>query len=172
MPDDAAAATRTNREPALKLKFLSHGTLESTDLDFSRKFYEDFLGLEVVRTSPISLMIRLGGANTIAVVKCKIKKPMNLLAHNGLDVETQKEVDAAYKTVIDQAERWKLKKISKPLLQHGTYSFYFWDCDDNCWEILTNPKGGYSWLFGLGDLEGRGHQDKSFARPGVKTPSS
>jgi len=170
MPADAAASIKS--APALKLKFLSHGTLESTDLDFSRRFYEEFLGLDVVRTSPISLMIRLGGDNTIAVVKCKSKLPMNLLAHNGLDVETQEEVDAAYKTVVERADEWKLKKISKPLLQHGTYSFYFWDCDENCWEILTNPKGGYSWLFGLGDLEGKGHQDKSFARPGVKASSA
>jgi hypothetical protein len=42
-------------EPILKLKFLSHGTLESKDLDFTRKFYEEFLGLEVVRSSNISL---------------------------------------------------------------------------------------------------------------------
>ena len=30
-------------EAALKLKFLSHGTLESADLDRSRQFYEEFL---------------------------------------------------------------------------------------------------------------------------------
>ena len=48
-------------EPALKLNFLSHGTLDSRDLAFSRKFYEEFLGFEVVQTSPISLLIRLGG---------------------------------------------------------------------------------------------------------------
>ncbi|HEX4193299.1 MAG TPA: VOC family protein, partial [Stellaceae bacterium] len=53
------AATKTG--PALKLNFLSHGTLDSIDIAFSRKFYEEFLGLEVVQTSPISLMIRLGG---------------------------------------------------------------------------------------------------------------
>jgi hypothetical protein len=40
--------------------------------------------------------------------------------------------------------------------------------DDNCWEILTNPKGGYSWLFEQGDQEGKGHLDKKFERPGVK----
>jgi hypothetical protein len=28
--------------PALKLRFLSHGTLESRDLAFSRRFYEEF----------------------------------------------------------------------------------------------------------------------------------
>jgi len=45
----------------LKTKFISHGTLGSKDLEATRRFYEEFLGLEVVRTSPVSLMIRLGG---------------------------------------------------------------------------------------------------------------
>jgi catechol-2,3-dioxygenase len=66
--DTAAPAQRDKPAPALKLNFLSHGTLESRDLAFSRRFYEEFLGLEVVQTSPISLLIRLGGPNTIAVV--------------------------------------------------------------------------------------------------------
>jgi len=52
-------------DPTLKLNFLSHGTLESTDLDRAREFYTEFLGLEVVRTSPISLLIRLGGPNFV-----------------------------------------------------------------------------------------------------------
>jgi hypothetical protein len=38
--------------------------------------------------------------------------------------------------------------------------------DDNCWEILTNPQDGYSWLFEKGDLDGKGHMDKNFERPG------
>ena len=46
-------------EPALKLNFLSHGTLESKDLERSRKFFEEFFGCDVIRTSPISLLIRL-----------------------------------------------------------------------------------------------------------------
>lgn len=153
--------------PALKLNFLSHGTLESRDLAFSRKFYEEFLGLEVVQTSPISLLIRLGGDHTYAVVYSKQPHEMHLLNHNGLDVRTKEEVDAAHRTVVDSAEEWKLTKISKPHLQHGTYSFYFWDADGNSWEILTNPEGGYSWLFEKGDLEGKGHLDRSFKRPGV-----
>ncbi len=159
----------TVAEPALKLNFLSHGTLESRDLETARNFYAEFLGLEVVRTSPISLLIRLGGANTIAVVEQpKRASEMPLLNHNGFDVETQEEVDAAYETVVEQAEKWGLHKISKPKLQHGTYSFFFWDMDDNCWEILTNPPGGYSWLFEQGDLEGKGHLDRNFERPGMR----
>jgi len=166
--DKAGTAARQAKSgPALKLNFLSHGTLESRDLAFSRRFYEEFLGLEVVQTSPISLLIRLGGPNTIAVVYSKQAHEMNLLNHNGLDVRTQEEVDAAHRIVCEQAEKWQLKKITKPHLQHGTYSFFFWDADDNCWEILTNPEGGYSWLFKSGDLEGKGHLDRNFKRPGV-----
>ena len=169
MPDTGSNTATT---PSLKLNFLSHGTLEARNLEASRKFYQEFLGMDVVRTSPISLLIRLGGNHTYAVVEQRKKKDkMALLAHNGLDVETQEEVDAAYETVVAEAEKWSLTGITKPILQHGTYSFYFWDMDDNCWEILTNPKGGYSWLFEKGDLEGKGHMDKSFERPGVKTPS-
>ena len=153
--------------PALKLRFLSHGTLESRDLAFSRRFYEEFLGLEVVQTSPISLLIRLGGPNTIAVVHSKQAHEMNLLNHNGLDVRSQEEVDEAHRIVCAEADKWGLKKITKPHLQHGTYSFFFWDADDNCWEILTNPEGGYSWLFEKGDQKGKGHLDRDFKRPGV-----
>ena len=166
--ETSATAPIGKAQPALKLKFLSHGTLESRDLAFSRKFYEEFLGLEVVQTSPISLLIRLGGPNTIAVVYTKQPHEMNLLNHNGLDVRTKEEVDDAYRTVCAEAEKWRLKKITKPHLQHGTYSFFFWDGDDNAWEILTNPEGGYSWLFEKGDLEGKGHLDRNFARPGVE----
>ena len=167
--DTGTAAQGTKPAPALKLNFLSHGTLESRDLALSRRFYEEFLGFEVVQTSPISLLVRLGGANTIAVVYSKQAHEMNLLNHNGLDVLSKDEVDAAYSTVCDQAEKWGLKKISKPHLQHGTYSFFFWDGDDNCWEILTNPQGGYSWLFEQGDQEGKGHLDRNFKRPGVSS---
>jgi len=166
--DTAAPGQVIKPQPALKLNFLSHGTLESRDLAFSRKFYEEFLGLEVVQTSPISLLIRLGGPNTIAVVFTKQPHEMNLLNHNGLDVSTQAEVDAAYQTVCAEAEKWRLKKITKPHLQHGTYSFFFWDGDDNAWEILTNPEGGYSWLFEKGDLAGKGHMDRNFQRPGIE----
>ena len=86
-------------EGPLQLNFLSHGTLESTDLDKSRRFYEEFLGLEVIRTSPISLLMRLGGNNTIAVVEVKEKVPMPMLNHNGLDVSTKADVDTAHAAV-------------------------------------------------------------------------
>jgi catechol 2,3-dioxygenase-like lactoylglutathione lyase family enzyme len=149
----------------LKLNFLSHGTLESTDLDKSRRFYTEFLGLEVIRTSPISLLMRLGGNNTIAVVEVKEKPPMSMLNHNGLDVSTKEDVDAAHTAAVAQSEKWGIKKVTRPLDQHGTYCFFLCDPDENWWEILTNPEGGYAWMFERGEQTGRGHLDKDFERP-------
>jgi catechol-2,3-dioxygenase len=161
------SAQSAKAEPTLKLKFMSHGTLESKNLDFTRRFYEEFLGLEVVRTSKISLWCRLGGQHIYVVVQVPDgkKAPMTFLNHNGIDVETEEEVDAAHKLVMRDADKWKIQKVSKPVIQHGTYSFYFWDCDDNSWEILANPPGGYTWLFEKGDQEGVGHMNRKFERP-------
>lgn len=145
------------------LKFLSHGTLEARDLEKTRRFYEECLGLQVVRTSPHSLMIRLGGNNTIAVVQNPKKPDMPLLNHNGLDVATREEVDHCHRVLTESREKWGIGRITKPADQHGTYSFYFSDLDGNWWEILTNPPGGYAWMFTQGsDLQawGAGKDDK------------
>ena len=149
-------------EPAIRTRLLSHGTLGCRDLQKSRRFYEEFLGIETTQTSPISLMIRLGTAHVYAVVQIKNKEKMPRHYHNGLDVETVDDVDRAYKTSVAQAEKWSLTDITRPVEQHGTYSFKFWDLDENCWEILSNPPRGYSWIFEQGDLEGRGHFERGF----------
>lgn len=154
-------------ESALKPKFISHGTLECKDIDATRKFYEEFLGLEVTRTSPGSMMIRCGGQNVIAVVQNNMKTDEEMHSffnHNGLDVTTDDEVRAAYDIVLRDAEKWGLHRVTKPEEQHGSFSFYFWDMDNNCWEILANPEGGYSWLFDQGDQSGLGHRDKNFRK--------
>lgn len=150
------------RTPVLKTKFLSHGTLGSRDLEETRRFYEEFLGLEVIRTSPISLMIRLGGSHVYAVVEQKKKDPQPRINHNGIDVESDADVDEAWRLCHEQAAKWGLHDITRPLAQHGTYSFLFWDRDDNAWEILSNPHGGYTWIFEQGDLSGKGHFERGF----------
>lgn len=150
------------RSSVIKSRFLSHGTLASRDLEATRAFYEEFLGLEVMRTSKVSLMVRLGGEHVYAVVKTTSKEPHPRLNHNGIDVDTDADVDAAWRACREQAEKWKLYDITEPVSQHGTYSFFFRDLDDNCWEILSNPRGGYTWIFEQGDLAGKGHWERDF----------
>ena len=147
----------------LRPNFISHGTLGCKNLEKTREFYEAFLGLECVRTSQNSMMIRRGGQHIYAVVQVGEEKDvMPRHYHNGLDVATDEEVDAAYKTVLDNADEWGIHSVNRPAPIHGTYCFKFWDLDDNCWEILSNPKDGYTWIFNQGDQEGRGHMDKKF----------
>ena len=169
--DTSEHRAESGKAPALKLNFLSHGTLESRDLAFSRRFYEEFLGLEVVPDQP----------DLAARAARRAEHDRSRLQQEGgrRDEPSQpqrarcraprKRSTRRYRTVCAQAEQWRLKKISKPHLQHGTYSFFFWDGDDNCWEILTNPEGGYSWLFEQGDLKGKGHLDRNFKRPGTSS---
>ena len=170
----AEAAATKKTAPIVNTRFISHGTLGSRNLETTRRFYEEFLGLEVVRTSPTSLMIRRGGQHVYAVVFTKKKERMPRMYHNGLDVETDAEVDEAWRRCNEEAAKWGLHDITKPIARHGTYSFLFWDGDDNAWEVLSNPKGGYTWIFEQGDLSGKGHFDKEFLanRPGRKSATS
>ncbi|MEO7402525.1 MAG: VOC family protein [Burkholderiales bacterium] len=159
----------TARRPSvIKSRFISHGTLAARNLEATRKFYEEFLGLEVTQTSKVSLMIRLGGNHVYAVVRSSAKTEMIRLNHNGIDVATDAEVDEAYRACHEQAAQWGISDITEPVAQHGTYSFMFRDLDDNMWEILSNPVDGYTWIFEKGDLSGKGHFDKQFLaeRPG------
>lgn len=155
-------AAATGKKSVLKTRFISHGTLGSRDLEATRKFYEEFLGLEVVRTSPISMMVRLGGNHVYAVVKSDKAPAMQRINHNGVDVETEADVDESWRLCHEQAEKWGITHITKPASVHGTYSFHFVDLDGNDWEILSNPDGGYTWIFEQGDLEGKGHMERNF----------
>ena len=170
----AATNERKKVTPALKTRFYSHATLESKNLVATREFFDEFLGFETVLMSPNegraggSFWARLGSRHVIVVVQgasADRKGVMPFSNHNGLDVETDADVDAAYEIVQRDAEKWGLHKFAKPIVRHGTYGFYFWDRDDNCWEILSNPEGGYSWGFDLGDQTGTGHLDRNFNRP-------
>jgi len=141
-------------KPLLRLNCLSHGTVECHDLARARSFYEEVLGFQVVQTSSISLMMRQGRSGTIiACVETRGKTSAGAYSHFGMDVNTRAEVNAAHKLVSNVRKTYGLKKITRPVFQHGTYSFYMVDADDNWWEILENPKGGYNYVFDLGDNE-------------------
>jgi len=134
-------------EPVLKLDILSHGTVEVVDLDQARRFYEEVLGMEVVQTSERSLMLRLNTTTTIAAVMHKGGTSAGVFNHFGFDVASKELVDECYERVKPVKEQYGIKKITQPVQQHGTYSFYIVDADENWWEILENPTNGYSYVF-------------------------
>ena len=71
----------------------------------SRKFYEEFLGLECVRHAKPAIAVRCGlKFHIIAVEVGDALHPVNLLNHWGVDVGSKEEVDAAY----DNALKYQL----------------------------------------------------------------
>ncbi len=140
-----AITERSTKEPLIKTGRLNHGTLVCKDITVTRRFYEEVLGLEVVQTSAISLMIRKGGEYVYAVVEMPNAgtPDMTMLNHNGFEVDTRAEVDAAYEGLMTVKDEWGLKRLMKPKLTHGDYGMYFVDMDGNWWEIVSVENGGY-----------------------------
>src|SRR5216684_6936836 len=86
-----------NQQALVKAFVLSHGTMEVYSLKESRKFYEEFLGLECVRHAKPAIVVRCGlKFHIVAVEVDDALKPVNLLNHWGIDVGSKEEVDAAH----------------------------------------------------------------------------
>lgn len=149
----AGMTKKSVKSPLLNIKFISHGTLESKNLQATRRFYEEVLGFEVIQTMPRALMVRCGGLHVYAVVETDRAQGMTVFNHNGLDVETEEDVLEAHRILHSVQEEYGILKILEPHQQHGVFSFYFRDMDGNWWEILANPPGGYSPIFDNPELD-------------------
>ena len=85
-------------KPLIDLPFLSHGHATLKDVEQSVRFYRDFLGLDVVKTSPRTLVARLGSNTAIVGVTlgekglAKANRPWLKNAHFGFDFPTADEV--------------------------------------------------------------------------------
>ena len=115
---------------------MSHGTLLCRNLTHTRKFYEEFLGLEVVRHAKPAMMVRLNSGMYIVCVCIGENVPnQHVLTHWGLNVATRAEVDAAHAAAVAAQETYGLRKIQSVRERHGAYGFYMQDLDYNWWEI-------------------------------------
>jgi len=106
--------------------------------------------------------VRLAEITSTPSSTARRRSAWDRLYHNGLDVDTDAEVDEAWRLCNEQASKWGCTRSASPRRATALTAFCFWDGDDNAWEILSNPKGGYTWIFEQGDLEGRGHFERGF----------
>jgi catechol 2,3-dioxygenase-like lactoylglutathione lyase family enzyme len=145
----------SKKKSILQPKILSHCTCEVIDIKKTRKLYEEVLGLEIVEDGPKAMYARLNSVTVIRVVETDTKSREHKHAsHMGFDVATKADVDAARDTLLRVQERYGIKEIQKIKNNHGNRSFCFIDFDNNDWEILDNPVGGYRWRFEQGgDLD-------------------
>lgn len=148
--------------PLLATTMLSHGTLTSIDMQASRRFYEEVLGLEVVQISPASMLLRKGSTHVYVVVETGQDSTMSMIDHNGIDVATRADVEHAHEILHRVKDTYGIRRINKVMEQHGQYSFYFVDLDGNWWELLQAGPGGYNYLVDeRRDLTGRTDLDEN-----------
>ncbi len=139
----------------LKPRRMVHCACEVSDLEASRKLFEEVLGLEVIAAGSKSMDLTLNSTMTIHMIETgEIDDGNKHGSHMGFDVATEEQVDAAREKLLNVQEQYDIKRIGRTKHGHGNYSFFFVDRDGNLWEILDNPNGGYRWRFEQGgDLE-------------------
>ena len=100
LPDNCTVAPKA-RTSVIQPYCISHGTLEVFSLKASRRFYEEFLGLECVRHGKPAMVIRLGMRFHVVCVEVGDQvHPCSVLNHWGVDVTSRAEVDAAHANAI------------------------------------------------------------------------
>lgn len=141
------------RESIVKPFCMSHGTLECYDMRKTRRFYEEFLGLECVRHAKPAMAVRLGQRFHVVCVEVGDQlKPVNLLNHWGVDVPTREDVDQAHRNALKHKEEYGIRAVLPPKDSHGVYSFYMQDLDQNWWEIQCYDNGfQHDDMFDFGD---------------------
>jgi catechol 2,3-dioxygenase-like lactoylglutathione lyase family enzyme len=151
--------------PAIRTTSLERGTFLTRDLTAARRMFEEVLDLECVKYAPGSLYVRERGhrpgeplaGEPYLVLEVheveKISNPQSFLNHWGVFVATQSDVDRAYAALVANKERYGIRNIQKPKVNHGAYSFYFDDADSNWWEVEHRiPKKQYEALRAKGDV--------------------
>jgi hypothetical protein len=131
---------------------LSHGTLECFSLKETRRFYEEFLGLECVRHARRSMVVRCGlKFHVVAVEVGHRVHPVHMLNHWGIDVRSREEVDSAHEAALRLKDEYKIRAVHSITQQHGPYAFYLVDLDYNWWEIQAVEGFRHDYLFDRGD---------------------
>ena len=140
-------------KPLIDLPFLSHGHATLRDVEESIRFYRNFLGLDVVKTSPRTLVARLGSNTAIVGVTlgekglAKANRPWLENAHFGFDLPTADEVKEARELALQHQVNFNILNVGDMFNGDEGFSFMLVDQDGNYWEILENAEGGYSHYF-------------------------
>lgn len=154
----APRATCTMIEPRIASLIandtLSHGTVECTDMAATRRFFTEFLGLDIHRPVPEAQYVYRGGPWTVVCVcvdggDAKDQTPDN---HFKLAVGSPAEVDAAHAAAVAHATDFGIRKIGDILEIDGRRAFRLQDLNATWWEIVDVDLAHYDALFDAGDV--------------------
>lgn len=121
---------------------LTHGTIESFDLDVSRRFYQEVLGLDVVSPSPSVKPHYIKHPSTpwyivslqVPEAERKILGPSQRFT---LAVESISALDDAHRWLKESGKELGISALTEPEEKGGAVSFMLSDPDRNWWEITA-----------------------------------
>jgi catechol 2,3-dioxygenase-like lactoylglutathione lyase family enzyme len=121
---------------------LSHGTIESNDLEVSRRFYREVLGLDVVSPSPSVKPHYLKHPVTPwYIVSLQVpRSERNILGPNQrftLALESATAVEEAHRWLRETRKDVGITGLTEPDAKDGAVSFLLSDPDQNWWEITS-----------------------------------
>ena len=133
---------------------LSHGTVECTDMVATRRFYVDFLGLDIHRPFREAQYIYRGGPWTVVCVcvdggEGKDQSPDN---HFKVTVGDAAEVAAAHKAAVEHRDFYGIRKVEAPFEENGRHAFRLQDLNYTWWEITDIDQHYYDAIFDAGDV--------------------
>ena len=129
--------TTVAERPLIEPVCLSHGTLECRDLNETRLFYTEFLGVDVIRHAEGAMGTWCGGDWFIACVGAGDSATPQPFANRwGLEVESEEEVDAAHGAAHASREKYHIQEILEVEDDDVCRRFSLQDLDGNWWEIL------------------------------------
>lgn len=139
--------------PLLQNDTLSHGTVECSDMVATRRFFTEFLGLDIHRPVAEAQYIYRGGPWTVVCVcvdggEAKDQTPDN---HFKLAVATPQEVDAAHEAALRHRELYGIKNVEPVTEVEGLRAFRLQDLNFTWWEIVNVGLDHYDALFDAGD---------------------
>ncbi len=144
----------TTPAPLLQNDTLSHGTVECSDMVATRRFFTEFLGLDIHRPVREAQYIYRGGPWTVVCVcvdggEAKDQTQDNLFK---LAVATPQEVDAAHSAALRHREEYGIKRVEEVAENDGLHSFRLQDLNYTWWEIVNVELGYYDALFDGADV--------------------
>ena len=121
---------------------LTHGTIESNDLDVSRRFYREVLGLDVVSPSPsVKPHYLKHPATPWYIVSLQVsqseKKILGPRQRFALALESVAAVTAAHRWFREFGKEVGITGLTEPEDKDGAVSFMLSDPDKNWWEITS-----------------------------------
>lgn len=178
-----ASGRGTLIDPAC-LSHLVAGRFVTTDLSRTRQCLEQFFGMECATYASGRMLARDRRAKFLMSTESarffvfdieqvtEIAWPQAMTNHWGFSVGSEQEVDRIQSIAVTRAEEFGFRKVNRASNLHGSYGFYFYDVDNNWWEVEYRKGVTNDLMFSRGDWDAEGRDSFPIANPDLPIAST